>query len=204
MKNRILRYALALCTSVTALPAVSATLLVLGDSISAAYGIAVEEGWVHLLRERLQAHYPARYEVVNASVSGETTAGGLRRLPALLEQHSPDTVIVGLGGNDGLRGLPLKQMETNLTRIVELSQEKGAEVVLLGIELPPSYGAAFNRRFQQVYRTVGETHEVPLVPLGFGLLADRSLLQEDGIHPTEKAQPIILEQVWPLIAEGGG
>ena len=202
MKTRVLRYALALCASVTALPALSATLLVLGDSVSAAYGIAVEDGWVSLLRERLQAHRPARYEVVNASISGETTAGGLRRLPALLEEHNPDTVIVGLGGNDGLRGLPLKQMEDNLSRIVALSRAQGAEVVLLGIELPPSYGAAFNRRFQQVYRKVGDANDVPLVPLGFALLKDRNMLQEDGIHPTEKAQPIILDQVWPLLEKG--
>ncbi|MFA5630588.1 MAG: arylesterase [Porticoccaceae bacterium] len=199
MKSRALRYVLALCASFTALPALSATLLVLGDSISAAYGIAVEDGWVSLLRERLQARHPARYEVVNASISGETTAGGLRRLPALLEEYNPDTVIVGLGGNDGLRGLPLQQMEDNLSRIVALSRAQGAEVVLLGIELPPSYGAAFNRRFQQVYRKVGDANDVPLVPLGFSLLKDRNMLQEDGIHPTEKAQPIILDQVWPLL-----
>jgi len=176
----------------------------LGDSISAAYGIAVEDGWVNLLRNRLQARYPNRYEVVNASVSGETTAGGLRRLPALLEQHAPETVIVGLGGNDGLRGLPLTQMEANLTRIVELSQKQGADVVLLGIELPHSYGAAFNRRFKQVYQKVGAAKDVPLVTLGFDLVQDRSLLQEDGIHPTEKAQPIILEQVWPVIESAEG
>jgi len=204
MKVKFVGRVLAVWLSITALPAMSGTILVLGDSISAGYGIALETGWVNLLRERLEENHPGRFRVVNASISGDTTAGGLQRLPPLLDKHAPDKVIVALGGNDGLRGLSLKEMESNLETIIAQCKEQGAEVVMVGIELPSNYGATFNRRFQQVYQTVAKRMAVPMIPLGFGLLNDRSLLQEDGIHPTAAAQGIILDEIWPAINGGEG
>src|SRR5690606_1947520 len=178
------------------------TILVLGDSISAAYRIPVESGWVSLLQERLDEHRPGHYTVVNASISGDTTAGALNRLPPLLEKHRPDQVIVELGGNDGLRGLPLKGMRDNLQAIIDLSRQQGADVVLVSIDLPTSYGSHFNQRFTQVYDELEKSNKLPRVSLGFKLLNDRNLIQEDGIHPTEEAQPLLLDVVWPLIAPG--
>lgn len=170
------------------------TLLVMGDSLSAAYGIEQEESWVSLLAERLDgaAH------VVNASISGETTAGGAERLPALLDQHTPQLVLVELGGNDGLRGLPPQQMQHNLADMIEASQRAGAEVLLLGIDIPPNYGQAYRDAFTAVYTTLAGEYAVPLVPfLLEGVALDASLMQTDGIHPTASAQPVILDNVWP-------
>jgi len=178
------------------------TILVLGDSISAAYGIPRESGWVNLFKQRLDEHYPGQYQVVNASVSGDTTAGGLQRLPTLLEKHQPDQVIVALGGNDGLRGMSLTQMENNLEKIITQSRSQGADVLMLSIELPPSYGVFFNRRFQQVFDKIHARLNVPKVPLGFALLKDRNLLQNDGIHPTAEAQPILVDVVWTALFPG--
>jgi len=185
--------------AITPLWSLANTILVLGDSISAAYGIPRESGWVNLFQQRLDAHYPDKYQVVNASVSGDTTAGGLQRLPVLLEEHSPQQVIVELGGNDGLRGMSLKQMEDNLESIVTLSRAQGAEVLMLTIELPASYGVFFNRRFQQVFDRVHTRLDVPRVPLGFDLLNDRNLVQNDGIHPTAEAQLILVDAVWTAL-----
>ncbi len=179
------------------LQALAETILVLGDSISAAYGIPLESGWVNLLEERLEKHYPGRYQVVNASVSGDTTAGGVNRLPPLLAEHEPDQVILELGGNDGLRGLPLPQMRQNLRAMVEMAREQGAEVVLVSVELPTSYGPLFQERFADVFETVAGNTGVSRVELGFDLLKSRELLQEDGIHPTAEAQPLLLEAIWP-------
>lgn len=170
------------------------TLLVMGDSLSAAYGIEQEEGWVSLLVDR----FDGAAHVVNASISGETTAGGAERLPALLNQHTPQLVIVELGGNDGLRGLPPQQMQHNLADMIEASQHAGAEVLLLGIDIPPNYGQAYRDAFTGVYITLAEEYEVPLVPfLLEGVALDASLMQTDGIHPTASAQPVILDNVWP-------
>lgn len=185
--------------AITPLWSLANTILVLGDSISAAYGIPRESGWVNLFQQRLDAHYPDKYQVVNASVSGDTTAGGLQRLPVLLKEHSPQQVIVELGGNDGLRGMSLKQMEDNLESIVTLSRAQGAEVLMLTIELPASYGVFFNRRFQQVFDRVHTRLDVPRVPLGFDLLNDRNLVQNDGIHPTAEAQLILVDAVWTAL-----
>lgn len=181
-------------------------MLVLGDSLSAAYGIDREEGWVELLRGRLGDNgYQAR--VVNASVTGHTTANGLDLLPDALAEHEPDAVVITLGGNDGLRGIPLAEMRRNLTRMVRLSREAGAEVLLVGVRLPSNYGRAFIDRFQGVFREVAEREDVPLVPRFLeGVGGDDRLMQSDGIHPNAEAQPIMLDNVWgelkPLLRGG--
>lgn len=176
--------------------AASTTLLVMGDSLSAAYGIQRDAGWVSLLRERLGDDI----DVVNASISGETTSGGASRLPELLGQHGPDIVLVELGGNDGLRGLPPGQMRANLASMIEASQAHGAKVLLLGIEVPPNYGQAYADAFRRTYRELADEYDVPLVPfLLDGVALDRGLMQDDGIHPTAEAQPQLLDNVWPAL-----
>lgn len=173
------------------------TVLILGDSLSAAYGLAREDGWVALLSRRLKERGLPQ-QVVNASISGETTAGGLTRLPALLARHKPAVLVVQLGANDGLRGLSLSALSANLTELVRLGRESGALVLLVGIQLPPNYGAAFNKGFQDVFRSVAEKSSAPLVPsLMTGVAEDWSLMQSDGLHPTAAAQPRMLDNVWP-------
>lgn len=178
-------------------PAMAAPkLLVMGDSLSAAYGIERESGWVQLLDERLADEI----EVINASISGETTSGGATRLPELLRQYRPDIVLLELGGNDGLRGLPPPQMRANLADMIETSQQAGAEVLLLGIRIPPNYGQAYADAFSRVYRTLAERYDVPLVPFILeGIALDDSLMQDDGIHPTAEAQPLVLDNIWPAL-----
>lgn len=174
-------------------------LIVLGDSISAGYGIDVDQGWVGLLAQRLVAQ-EVDTEVVNASISGNTTGDGLARLPQLLATHQPSVVVVELGGNDGLRGYPLKRMRQNLTRIIELSQNAGARVLLLGIEIPPNYGQRYTLEFRRSFQTVAEQQAVAFVPFILnGIALDPSLMQKDGIHPTQAAQPKLLENIWPEI-----
>jgi acyl-CoA thioesterase-1 len=173
------------------------TILVLGDSISAAYGINTDQGWVALLQQRL-AHQHFDYRVVNASVSGDTTRTGLNRLDDALRQYHPAIVIVALGGNDGLRGLPFSEIETSLTRIIELGQQQGAKVLLAGVRLPPNYGAFYNTRFAALFRQLADTRHVALVPRLLDRIDDRAeLMQADGIHPTAAAQAQILDNVWP-------
>lgn len=173
-------------------------LLVLGDSLSAAYGIEVQQGWVSLLEQRLEAKYP--HQVINASVSGETTGGGLARLPALLKQHQPELVIVELGGNDGLRGYPLNVMKQQLAEIIEISRDAGAQVLLVGMQIPPNYGVRYTNRFRDTYTELADQYDLPLVEF---LLADvalnAKLMQKDGIHPTAEAQEQILDNVWPVL-----
>lgn len=174
-------------------------LLVLGDSLSAAYGIPLQQGWVALLQDRLkQAGYP--HQVVNASITGDTTGGGLARLPATLQDHHPALVVIELGGNDGLRGFSLDQMQANLERLVKLSRASGAEVLLLGVRLPANYGSAYDERFRQVYADVSERTQVPLVPFFLvGIAETRAGMQADGIHPDVAAQPRILDNIWPAL-----
>lgn len=185
-----------LCLAASTAPA-APKLLVLGDSLSAAYGIDREQGWVALLAQRLERQgYPHR--VVNASISGETTRGALTRLPRLLEQHRPELVVVALGGNDGLRGLAPTETRANLAAIIEHSQEAGARALLLGIRLPPNYGSAYTALFERIFRDLAKEHEVPLVPFLLEGIATRTeLMQDDGIHPTAQAQPLMLNLVWP-------
>lgn len=172
------------------------TLLVMGDSLSAAYGIEQEMGWVTLLAERLEDEA----DVINASISGETTSGGAQRLASIIGQQQPDIVLLELGGNDGLRGLPPTQMRSNLASMIEQSQQAGADVLLLGIDIPPNYGQAYRDAFTGVFHSLADEYDVSLVPF---LLEDvalnEQLMQDDGIHPTAAAQPIILDNVWPAL-----
>jgi len=172
------------------------TILVFGDSISAAYGLAQKEGWVALLGERLRER-KLDYSVVNASISGETTAGGAARIDDALARWKPDVVIVALGGNDGLRGLAISQMKGNLTRIVTSAKAKRAKVLLVGMRMPPNYGPKYTREFQDAYVEVAKAESVPLVPFLLDGIGDkRDLFQADNIHPTSAAQPVILDTVW--------
>lgn len=171
-------------------------LLVLGDSLSAAYGIELSQGWVALLARRLAAR-DDHWRVVNASVSGETTAGGAARLPALLREHRPRLVVIELGGNDGLRGIDFETTRRHLDAMVGAARASGARVLLVGMRLPPNLGPAFNRRFEQMFTTVAQRHAVPLVPfLLEGVGGVDGLMQADGIHPVAAAQPRLLENVW--------
>lgn len=177
------------------------TILVVGDSLSAAYRMNERDGWVYLLSQQIRTK-ELPYEVINASVSGETTAGGLSRLPALLETHSPQIVILQLGGNDGLRGLPVPTIRQNLLDMVRLSQQAGAQVLLAGIQIPPNYGPRYTEPFAAQYGEIAESEQVPWLPfLLEGVAEYRALMQDDGIHPTEEAQAIILDNVWPVLIE---
>jgi acyl-CoA thioesterase-1 len=172
---------------------------VLGDSLSAAYGMRVEEGWVSLLQKRLTSQGYG-YRVVNASVSGETTAGGLARLPRALELHRPSIVILELGGNDGLRGLSLEQMRQNLDTMIRRSKSAGAKVLLAGMRVPPNYGPTYTQKFYALYEDLARRHRVPLVPfLMQDVALDASLMQDDGIHPNARGQPVLLEAIWPVL-----
>lgn len=178
----------------------AATVLVLGDSLSAGYGLPAEEAWPAHLQRKLET-LPGEHRVVNASVSGETTAGGRSRLPQALEIHSPDVLVIELGANDGLRGLPLATMQANLLAMIDAAQAANVAVVLLGMQLPPNYGSNYADKFREVFAGVAEARDVPLVPfLLEGFAADRDMFQNDGIHPTAAAQPRILENVWPTLA----
>lgn len=174
-------------------------LMVLGDSLSSAFGIEVEEGWVQLLQRRLDQQ-GRRYRVVNASISGDTSGAGLARLGRALAIHRPAIVLVELGGNDGLRGLDLKDMRRNLEQIVSRSQRSGAQVLLLGIRIPPNYGPAYSEGFHDVYVQVAAQYRISLVPFVLaGIADDPQLMQADGIHPKAAAQAQILENVWPYL-----
>lgn len=174
-------------------------LLVVGDSISAAYGLSADTGWTHLLASRLRReNLPHR--VVNASISGDTTAGGRARLPVLLTQHHPAIVVIELGGNDGLRGGNLRAMRDNLEAMVSASQRAGARVLLVGMRLPPNYGSAYTRQFETSYRDVARSTKVPLVPFLFdGFAETNEWFQPDRVHPTAAAQPRLLDNLWPTL-----
>jgi acyl-CoA thioesterase-1 len=178
------------------------TLLVLGDSLSAAYGLRPEQGWVTLLQKRLETEGYG-YSVTNASVSGETTSGGLQRLPRALSLHKPAIVVLELGGNDGLRGLPVATTRRNLEQMIQLSQQAGAKVLLVGMRMPPNYGPRFVEQFNGAYAELARTHRVVLVPFLLEKLAlnpqalNPQLLQQDGIHPVAAAEPLLLDTVWP-------
>jgi len=173
------------------------TLLVVGDSLSAAYGVPSETAWVPLLRDRLEREGLA-WQVVNASISGETTDGGLRRLPRLLEQNEPKVVVIELGGNDGLRGFPPNIIEANLAKMIELSLDAGAAPILVGMQIPPNYGQRYTQMFSDIFPALSDRYEVGLVPFFLnGIYDQEGLMQGDGIHPTEEAQPMLLENIWP-------
>jgi acyl-CoA thioesterase-1 len=173
---------------------------VLGDSLSAGYGLKPAEGWVALLEKRLQSQ-GYEYRVVNASVSGETSGGGLQRLPRALELHRPGIVIVELGANDGLRGLSLALTRDNLTKIVTTARQAGAQVVLVGMRLPPNYGPRYTNDFMRMYREIATSSHVALVPFLLESVALKpALMQADGLHPTAQAQPTLLDTVWPVLS----
>ncbi len=175
-------------------------ILVFGDSISAGYGLErVDQGWVALLQTRLQGQEYG-YRVVNASVSGETTAGGLARLPRALSLHHPAIVILELGGNDGLRALPIAHMRANLARMVDLSAAAGAKVLLLGIRIPPNYGPEYTEQFRLCYGDLARDRKLPLVPFLLKDIAlEPPLMQADGLHPNALGQPKLLDNVWPTL-----
>ncbi|MET3717533.1 arylesterase [Pseudomonas sp. PvP001] len=179
--------------------AVAGTVLIVGDSISAAFGLDTRAGWVALLEKRL-AQQGFDDKVVNASITGDTSANGLARLPAQLAAHKPDLVLLELGGNDGLRGMPVAQLQKNLASMIDLSRKAGAEVLLLGMQLPPNYGARYTKAFAQVYQTLADEKKVALVPfLLEGVGGVPTLMQADGVHPTAGAQGKLLENVWPTL-----
>jgi acyl-CoA thioesterase I len=175
-------------------------ILVFGDSISAGYGLAhVDQGWVGMLRVKLKDEGYG-YQVVNASVTGETTAGGLARLPRALALHHPRVVILELGGNDGLRALPIDQMRSNLGKMVDLAVDSGAQVLLLGMRIPPNYGPEFTEKFFAVFADVARDKKTPLVPFLLNDIAlTPNLMQADGVHPNELGQPKLLDNVWPRL-----
>jgi acyl-CoA thioesterase-1 len=175
------------------------TVLVMGDSLSAGYGLAAAESWVSLLGERLATERPG-WRVVNASISGETTAGGAARIDAELAEHAPDVVVVELGANDGLRGLPLDIAEANLTRMITAAQAAGAQVLLVGMEIPPNYGPDYTAMFRNMFRTLAERHGTALLPFLLEPIArERDAFLDDNLHPTAAAQPRLLEHVWPAL-----
>jgi acyl-CoA thioesterase-1 len=176
------------------------SVLVVGDSLSAEYGLKRGEGWVALLEKRLEGRKPP-VKVINASISGDTTSGGRSRLPALLAQHKPDVVVIELGGNDALRGLPLSMTEQNLSRMVEDAQKAGARVLLVGVQVPPNYGADYTNRFAALFPQVAKAHKAAVVPSLIAGIADgpeaERLFQADRIHPKAEAHPRMLDNVWP-------
>ena len=174
-------------------------MLVYGDSLSAAYGLDIKEGWVALLENKLAKTHP-HWQIINLSISGETTAGGLSRLPRALEKYQPDLVLLELGANDGLRGTPLKPFKDNLDRMLALLQKQKIKVIMFEMQIPPNYGSAYTRRFTQTFHTLGKKYQVPVIPFFLkGVAGVESLNQADGIHPTAEAQPKLLNNVWPYL-----
>ncbi len=176
------------------------TILILGDSISAGYGIDPKQGWVQLLQKRLDQQYPKQHKVVNASVSGETTSGALARLPKLLQTYKPEVVVIELGGNDGLRGQPPQMIQKNLSQLIQLSQKQKAKVILFGMKIPPNYGMAYSKAFENNYKTVSQKYQVKLLPFFLnGVAGQKQLMQNDLIHPNAQAQSKLLNLAYPYI-----
>jgi acyl-CoA thioesterase I len=182
-----------------AAPAAQPVVLVVGDSLSAGYGLAIHQNWPSLLQDRLaSAGYPHR--VVNASISGDTTSGGLARLPGALERHSPAVVLIGLGGNDGLRAIPIAEIRRNLARMIQLSDAAGAEVLLAGMHIPPNYGPDYTEAFHAIYHELAQEFGAGLIPFILeGVALESGLMQDDGIHPSVAAQPVIVDNIWPAL-----
>ena len=197
---RITKFIVALyCFSASQL-VIGDTILVYGDSISAAYGMDQSKGWVNLLAKRIDIDRP-HYKVVNASVSGETSGGGVTRLPKSLAFHQPDVLVLELGGNDGLRGYPISSIRDNLQIMIQQAKASGAHVLLIGMVLPPNYGRRYTLAFEKVFSSLAKEHSLPFVPfLLDGVSTGKSLVQRDGIHPTVEAQPKLLDDVWPSLA----
>lgn len=188
-----------ICGLLTITSTAASTLVVLGDSLSAGYGINPKEGWVELLQQRIKDKGYS-LEVINASISGDTTLGGYRRLTPILKKHQPSIIVIELGANDGLRGLSLTAMKNNIANMINASQAAQARVILVGMKLPPNYGPAYSAAFQHVYADLAKKYSITLIPfLLHGLETQFKLFQADGLHPTQAAQRIILDTVWPDI-----
>ena len=199
-KNRILASIFVVCFSILPMCVSAKTIMIVGDSLSAGYGIQIEQGWVNLLKKRLEQQYPKKHKVVNASVSGETTSGALARLPKLLTTHKPDIVIIELGGNDGLRGQPPQNIQKNLAQLITQSQKSNAKVIVLGMKMPPNYGTTYQQAFENSYKVVSNQYKVKLMPFFLKDVAGhQDLMQKDQIHPNAKAQPILLNNTYPYI-----
>ncbi|WP_180024090.1 MULTISPECIES: arylesterase [unclassified Acinetobacter] len=198
--NRLLSYLLAIALMFCPMLLSAKTIMILGDSLSAGYGVSVQQGWVHLLQKRLDQQYPKQHKVVNASVSGETTSGALARLPKLLQTHRPDLVVIELGGNDGLRGQPPAQIQKNLAQLIQKSQQAKSKVILFGMKIPPNYGKAYSQAFENNYQVLSQQYKIKLLPFFMqGVAGHKNLMQQDQIHPNAKAQPILLNNAYPLI-----
>ncbi|MCX4028285.1 arylesterase [Endozoicomonas sp. SM1973] len=175
------------------------TLLIFGDSLSAGYGLKEHEGWVHLLKQRIARDYPT-YQVVNASISGETTTGGLARLTSTLDKFKPTIVLLELGANDGLRGLPIPQMQRNLQNMIQQIKKSGSEVILMEMRIPPNYGKRYTELFQNSYSQLAKQEEIKLMPFFLKKIAgQQQYLQPDNLHPNAKAQPLLLDNIWEFI-----
>ncbi|WP_233078263.1 arylesterase [Rheinheimera soli] len=192
-------YVMLLVLSFTAAAVQAKTLLILGDSLSAGYGLSQQQSWVYLLQQKLKQQ-DSGWTLVNASISGETSAGGLARLPALLEQHKPDYVLIELGANDGLRGFPVPQLETNLNTMVQHIRQQDSKAVLMQIRIPPNYGPRYTTQFTNLYPKVAEEQQIPLWPFFMETIAlKQHWMQADGLHPNLEAQPVIADLMLPLV-----
>ena len=199
-KTRLLPYFFLLSLCLLPLGVSAKTIMILGDSLSAGYGIQPQQGWVNLLQKRLEQQYPKHHKVVNASVSGETTSGALARLPKLLQTHRPDLVVIELGGNDGLRGQPPQMIQKNLASLIQQSQKAKAKVIVFGMKMPPNYGQAYSKAFENNYKVVSQQYKVKLLPFFMqGVAGNKTLMQKDLIHPNAKAQTILLNNAYPYI-----
>ncbi|OTG76866.1 arylesterase [Acinetobacter terrae] len=205
MQNRNLKTRVFACSAMFSLclapVMVSAkTIMILGDSISAGYGIQAQQGWVHLLQKRLEQQYPKQHKVVNASVSGETTSGALARLPKLLQIHKPHIIVIELGGNDGLRGQSPLLIQKNLAHLIQQSQKAKANVLVFGMKIPPNYGTAYSKAFEKNYKIVSQQYKVKLLPFFLeGIAGKKNLMQQDLVHPNANAQSILLNNAYPYI-----
>ena len=199
-KTRLLPYLFLLSLCLLPLGVSAKTIMILGDSLSAGYGIQPQQGWVNLLQKRLEQQYPKQHKVVNASVSGETTSGALARLPKLLQTHRPDLVVIELGGNDGLRGQPPQMIQKNLASLIQQGQKAKAKVIVFGMKMPPNYGQVYSKAFENNYKVVSQQYKVKLLPFFLaGVAGNKTLMQKDLVHPNAKAQTILLNNAYPSI-----
>ena len=199
-KPKTVKYYMVATLSLIPFAIEAKTILIVGDSISAGYGINHEQGWVQLLQKRLDQQYPKQHKVVNASVSGETTSGALARMPKLLQSYKPDVVVIELGGNDALRGQPPQMIQKNLGQLVQQSQQAKAKVLLFGMKIPPNYGTAYSQAFENNYKVISQQYKIKLLPFFMqGIAGHKDLMQNDQIHPNAKAQSILLNNAYPYI-----
>lgn len=197
--SKVSRILLVLLVCSVGRPAGADTVLILGDSLSSGYGLPSDSDWVSLLKQRVADEHPD-VSIANASISGETTAGGKRRIQSLLDRHQPAIVVIELGANDGLRGIRIPMISENLAMIVAASQQSGAEALVVGMRIPPNYGRDYAEKFHTMFREISDRHDAALVPFMLeGFAEDRALFQEDGIHPAIAAQTLILENIYPVL-----